>query len=63
MRRWLYAYALAFRVTPRPAPFSRLCIRCRAQGYILPADDASRDTCRAHLAEDRINELLKTGGW
>jgi hypothetical protein len=41
-----------------PYPHSRLCVRCRDQGFILPADDASPDTCRGHLAEDRINTLL-----
>lgn len=46
-RIWLPAY-----------PHSRLCIRCRAQGFILPADDASQDTCRGHLAEDRVNNLI-----
>jgi hypothetical protein len=38
---------------------SRLCIRCRDQGFILPADPASPNMCRGHLAEERINNLIK----
>lgn len=42
-------------------PHSRLCIRCRNQHVIVPADDASTDSCRGHLVEDRVNELIRTG--
>jgi hypothetical protein len=56
LRRWPYRL-----VGPVPWHFyahSRLCIRCRDQGFILPADPASVDSCRGHLAEDRINQLI-----
>jgi len=48
-------------------PSSRLCLRCLDYGVVAPADDAPlQPACRAHLAEDRINDMLRTGqiqGW
>lgn len=37
---------------------TELCIRCRDQGVIAPADLAIPYTCRGHAAEDRVNDLL-----
>lgn len=52
-----------FPILGGPFPQSRLCLRCRWLGYVLLADDASQDTCRGHLAEDRVNNLIGyTGG-
>lgn len=46
---------------------SRLCVRCLAAGVVAPADDAPVEpVCRQHLAEERINEMLRRGtikGW
>jgi hypothetical protein len=36
-----------------------LCIRCRDLGVIVEADLAALYLCRGHLAEDRVNEILR----
>jgi len=54
-------------VGPNVYDQSRLCAPCLASGVAAPADDAPIEpVCRSHLAEDRINEMLRAGtikGW
>lgn len=57
MRRWLSLLDPVY-------PQSFLCIRCRDAGVSAEADPASPDSCRGHLAEDRVNELIdQSGAW
>lgn len=42
---------------------SHLCLQCRDQGVISEADPASLTICRGHLAEERINDLMRERGW
>jgi hypothetical protein len=50
-----------------PLERSRLCAPCLASGVVVPADDAPIEpVCRQHLAEERINDMLRRGtikGW
>ena len=60
--------ALVMRVLGAMAyPASVLCRLCLAQRVVAPADDASAGAlCRGHLAEERINDMLRDGtikGW
>jgi len=60
--------ALAFAVQGAVVhPRSDLCRPCLAQRVVAPADDAAAEpVCRGHLAEGRINDMLRDGqikGW